>query len=72
MNITYIGIALGMGLIIIGAAYGISHVGGKALETIGRQPEVADKVRTTMILNAALIEGAVLFALFVCYILTTK
>lgn len=72
MNLTYIGTAIGLGLIIIGASYGISHVGGKAMEAMGRQPEVADKARTTMILNAALIEGAALFALFICYLLTSK
>ena len=72
MNLTYIGIALGLGLIIIGTGYGIGHVGGKAMEAMGRQPEVADKVRTTMILNVALIEGAALFALFICFLLTSK
>ena len=37
------------------------------MEAIGRQPEAAGKVRTSMIIVAALIEGAALFAIAVCF-----
>jgi F-type H+-transporting ATPase subunit c len=37
------------------------------MEASARQPEVADKLRTTMIIAAALIEGVALFAVAVCF-----
>ena len=46
---------------ILGATF------GAALAVIGGQPEVADKVRTSMIIVAALIEGVALFAVAVCF-----
>ena len=43
-----------------------------AMEASGRQPEVAGQVRTSMLIAAALIEGATFFALAICIILATK
>jgi F-type H+-transporting ATPase subunit c len=37
-----------------------------------RQPQILGEVRTTMIIAAALIEGATLFALVVCVLLAVK
>jgi len=54
---------IGCGLIIIGASLGIGFIGGKAMEAIARQPEVAGRILTTMIIAAALIEGITFFAL---------
>ena len=51
----------------IGAALGIGRIGSSAMEAIGRQPEAADKIRTNMIIVAALIEGVALFAVAVCF-----
>lgn len=62
-----IGAALGAGLAAIGAGIGIGKIGSAAMEAIGRQPEAADKVRTNMIIVAALIEGVALFAVVVCF-----
>ena len=42
------------------------RIGGSAVESMARQPEVADKVQGAMIVSAALIEGATFFALLVC------
>ncbi len=36
------------------------------MESIARQPEAASNIRSSMILVAALIEGAALFAIIVC------
>ena len=58
--------ALGVGLTVIGAAYGIGRLAGSALESMARQPEVAGSIQTAMIISAALIEGATFFALIVC------
>lgn len=53
---------LGAGLAAIGAGIGIGQIGGKAVESIARQPEAASKIQTAMIIAAALIEGVALFA----------
>lgn len=58
--------AFGAALTIVGAGYGISRIGQAALEGMARQPEVAGKIQTAMIIAAALIEGATFFALIVC------
>ncbi len=61
------GAALGAGLIIIGAGYGIGRIGGSAVESMARQPEVATNIFTAMILAAALVEGVTFFALIICF-----
>src|SRR6476659_5995991 len=58
--------AIGAGMVIIGAAIGFGRIGGSALESMARQPEVANKVQTAMIIIGALLEGATFFALIVC------
>jgi F-type H+-transporting ATPase subunit c len=55
---------VGAGLALIGGAIGIGMVGKGAVESIARQPEAAGKIQINMILAAALIEGATLFAVF--------
>jgi F-type H+-transporting ATPase subunit c len=64
-----IGAAIGAGLIIIGAAIGIGKIGVSALESMARQPEVANDLRSTMIIIAGLIEGATLIALVICLLI---
>lgn len=63
-----LGAAVGAGLVIIGAAAGIGKIGGQATDAIARQPEAGPRIFTTMIISAALIEGATLFALVICLI----
>lgn len=58
--------ALGCGLVVIGAAYGIGRLAGSALESMARQPEVAGNIQVAMIIAAALIEGFTFYALFIC------
>lgn len=57
--------ALGGGLAAIGAGYGIGRIASSSVESIARQPEAAGDIRGAMILTAALIEGAALFAIVV-------
>ena len=54
--------AIGAGLAVIGAGLGIGRVGGSAVEAMARQPEMAGQINTAMIVTAAMIEGAALFA----------
>lgn len=60
---------VGLGLIIIGAGIGIGLIGSRAVESIARQPEAGGRIFTSMIIAAALIEGATLFAIVVELIL---
>jgi F-type H+-transporting ATPase subunit c len=66
-----LGSAIGAGLVILGAGYGIGKIGAAAVESMARQPEVAGDVRAAMIVAAALIEGATFFALLVCMVFNT-
>jgi len=58
--------ALGAGVAAIGAGIGIGKIGGSALESMARQPELKGDIRSNMILAAALVEGAVFFAIVIC------
>ena len=60
-----LGGAIGAGLAIIGGGAGIGRIGGSAVEAIARQPEAAGQISNAMIITAALIEGATLFAVVV-------
>jgi len=58
--------AIGAAVTIIGAGYGIGKIGSAAVENMARQPEIAGKIQTAMIIAAALIEGVTFYALIVC------
>ena len=60
---------LGMGLTIIGAGLGLGKIGSSALESMARQPEVAPRIQTAMIIIAAMLEGATLASVILCYLL---
>jgi F-type H+-transporting ATPase subunit c len=66
-----VGSAIGAGLVILGAGYGIGRIGSSAVESMARQPEVAGNIQTAMIIAAALIEGVTFFALIVCLLRTS-
>jgi F-type H+-transporting ATPase subunit c len=61
----WLGGAIGAGLAIIGGAAGIGRIGGSAVESMARQPAAAGQISTAMIITAAMIEGATLFAVVV-------
>ncbi|MDR2383247.1 MAG: ATP synthase F0 subunit C [Prevotellaceae bacterium] len=65
-GIANVGATIGAGIAIVGAAIGIGKIGSSALEAMARQPEKTDDIRSSMILAAALIEGATFFAILVC------
>lgn len=58
--------AMGAGIAAIGAGLGIGKIGASALESMARQPESTGDIRANMIVAAALVEGAVFFAIVVC------
>jgi F-type H+-transporting ATPase subunit c len=57
------GIAAGLGALAAGV--GIGRIGGSAVESIARQPEMTGPIGTNMIITAALVEGVALFAVVV-------
>jgi len=59
---------VGIGLAVIGAGLGIGKIGGSAVEGIARQPDAAGQIQTAMIIAAALIEGATVFAIIMAFI----
>jgi len=60
-----LGAGLAVGAAVLGAGIGIGRIGGSAVESIARQPEMAGKIFINMLLAAALIEGVALFAVVV-------
>lgn len=58
--------AIGVGMTAIGGGYGIGRLAGCAVESMARQPEVAGSIQTAMIIAAALIEGFIFYALYIC------
>jgi len=58
----YIGAGLAAGLAVIGGSLGIGRIGGSAVEAMARQPEASGTISTNMLIAAALVEGATLFA----------
>ncbi len=65
IDFTGLGYGLGLGLALSGAGLGIGRIGGSAVEAIARQPEASGNIFLNMLLSAALIEGATLFAVVV-------
>ncbi len=61
-----LGAGLGVGFTVMGAAKGIGHLAGNAVEAIARQPETGGRVFVSMLLAAALIEGFTFFAIVTC------
>jgi len=72
LALAFLAAGLGAGIAIIGAALGIGKLAAAAMEGSARQPSAAGDIRTSMIIAAALIEGATLFALVICIILANK
>lgn len=61
------GAVIATGIIVFGAAIGISRIASSATEAIARQPEAGGRIFTTMLLASAFIEGGMLLALIVCF-----
>jgi F-type H+-transporting ATPase subunit c len=64
--------ALGAGMAALGAGVGIGQIGKGAVESIARQPEALNDIRSNMILTAALVEGAAFFAMVVGLLVVFK
>lgn len=60
-----LGAGLAAGLAVIGGGAGIGKIGSSAVESMARQPEASGTIGTNMLIAAALVEGATLFAVVV-------
>ena len=60
-----LGATIGGGLAVIGAGIGIGKIGGQAMDAMARQPEMQSKLQSSMIVAAALVQGATFFALII-------
>lgn len=72
MELGMIAIAVLMGLSVAGAAIAQGMVGSKTVEAMARQPELAGKLRTAMILALGLIESLAIYALLIAFMLVGK
>ncbi len=73
-NVAGVGAGFGAGLALIGAGIGFGKIGASALESMARQPDekIVAALNTTMLIIAALLEGATFFALIICLLIGLK
>ncbi len=60
-GLALIGAGIAAGLSAIGAGIGVGYIGGRAVEGMARQPEMAGRLQTAALVLAALVEGVALF-----------
>jgi len=71
-SLGYLAAGFGAGLAVLGAGWGIGRLAAAAMEGTARQPAAGGDIRTSMLIAAALIEGATFFAEIVCLLLVIK
>lgn len=54
---------LGLGIAAFGVAIGLGMLLGKAMESMGRQPEAIGKIQVAMIIGAAFVEALAIYML---------
>ncbi|MCB9899202.1 MAG: ATP synthase F0 subunit C [Planctomycetes bacterium] len=69
LGLVGLGAGLGAGVALLGGGGGIGRLASAAMEGMARQPEAAGDIKGGMIITAAFIEGATLFAVVVCLLL---
>ncbi|MGX7091955.1 F0F1 ATP synthase subunit C [Hutsoniella sourekii] len=61
--------AIAIGIAALGASIGNGLVISKALESMARQPEMSNQIRTTMFIGVGLIEAIPIMAVVIAFIL---
>jgi len=64
-----VGAALAMGIGSVGPALGQGMIGMKACENIGKYPESAGQIRTTMMVAMGIVESSAIYALMIAFAL---
>jgi len=72
LGLAYLAAGFGAGVTVIGSALGIGKIAAAAMDGIARQPEASGDIRGAMIISAAIIEGAALLGLVICFLLAVK
>ena len=69
-----IALAIGimMGLCVVGTAIAQALVASKTMDAMARQPEIAGKLQTAMILAMALQEALTIYGLLIAFMLVGK
>jgi F-type H+-transporting ATPase subunit c len=67
-----IAVGFGLPLAVLSAAYAQSRAASAALEGMARQPEIAGRLQTAMIISLALIESLVIYCLVMAVLLWIK
>jgi F-type H+-transporting ATPase subunit c len=67
MDLTMLAKGLAIGIGSIGPALAIGRIGAKAMESIGRNPEAADKILVPMLLASAFAEAVAIYALVIAF-----
>ena len=67
--VRYIGSAIAIGFGGLGPALGIGLAVRGAMEAIGRNPEAAGQIQTSMIIGAALAEAVAIYAFVIAIII---
>jgi F-type H+-transporting ATPase subunit c len=62
----------GLGMAALGAALGQGRATAAAMESIGRNPNSADRLQTPLIIGLALMEALALYALVIAFFLQGK
>lgn len=65
----YIGAAICMGIGTIGPSIGQGLIGAKALESMGKYPEMSNKLRTTMMIALGIVETSPIYAFVIAILL---
>ena len=65
----FLGAAFAMGIGAIGPSIGQGLIGTKACECIGKYPESASKIRTTMIISMTIVESSAIYSFIVAGLL---
>lgn len=64
-----LGMAIAVGFGVIGPGIGLGILIGKALEAIGRNPDAAGQITTTMFIGIAVTDALAIFALVIGFII---
>jgi F-type H+-transporting ATPase subunit c len=67
-----LGAGLGIGIAAAGAGLGQGRAVAGAMESIGRNPNAADRIQTPMIIGLAFMEALAIYALVIAFFLQGK
>ena len=71
-GMTALAAGLGIGIAAVGAGLGQGRAVAAAMESIGRNPNAADRIQTPMIIGIAFMEALAIYALVIAFTLSGK